>query len=115
MLPYMEEAIVHDIGKGKSYTSGKLAALGTQVTSPVKGFACPSRRSEYTLFPCPQCQTDAGNYRNFTYPPPGMPITNANVARTDYCANAGDHQPLPNGVEVDREPTETTNPRSTIG
>lgn len=83
-LPYMEEKIVHDLGKGMSYATGqKQTALGRMVSSAVKGFACPSRRPEYSLFPCGQCATDAGNYRNFTY-------TGQGVSRGDYCANVGD-------------------------
>src|SRR5262249_3810786 len=94
-LPYLEERNVDDLGRGLNYSAGqKQTALGTMVSSPVKGFSCPSRRSEFTLFPCPQCQSDSGNYRNFTY-------SGKQVSRGDYCANVGDDAKLasPNGIE----------------
>src|SRR6478752_6413197 len=41
ILPFMEESVVHDIGKGLTYPA-KAAALLQQIQTPVKGFACPS-------------------------------------------------------------------------
>jgi prepilin-type N-terminal cleavage/methylation domain-containing protein len=79
ILPFMEEATVHDLGKGQSATA-KAATLVQQVTTPVKGFACPSRRSEYALLP----------YRLSDVQFNVNSITGKNVVRGDYCANAGD-------------------------
>jgi prepilin-type N-terminal cleavage/methylation domain-containing protein len=98
ILPYMEEKIVHDLGKGMTYTAGTLqTALGQQVSSPVKGFACPSRRSEFVLFPF----SNGTGMINASY-------TGKGVARMDYCANVGDHQTGANGVEVDAGPGDTS-------
>jgi prepilin-type N-terminal cleavage/methylation domain-containing protein/prepilin-type processing-associated H-X9-DG protein len=83
-LPYMEERIVHDLGKGMTYNGQKQAALGRMISSAVKGFACPSRREDYSLFPCPACVNDMNNYKNFAYTPPSQ------VSRGDYGVSLGD-------------------------
>ena len=87
MLPYMEENVIHEIGKGKSYTSGqKQLALSQQVSATIKGLACPSRRSDATLFPFPPLGGNNGSgMENVTFPNGAK-----GVCRTDYCANAGD-------------------------
>ena len=47
ILPFIEETAVHDIGKGQTYPA-KATTLVQQLQTPVKGFACPSRRSEFS-------------------------------------------------------------------
>jgi len=81
ILPFMEEKIVHSLGKGTSYSTGqRQTALGRRISSAIKGFACPSRREEYTTFPCAGC---VGGGTNWTYASTG-------VSRGDYAASVGD-------------------------
>jgi prepilin-type N-terminal cleavage/methylation domain-containing protein/prepilin-type processing-associated H-X9-DG protein len=103
ILPFMEESAVHDLGKGMADgSSQKMIALGQQVSSPIKGFACPSRRSEFSLFPFTlggplQPGTQYGNWIGAAAQGGGVKVT-----RMDYAANAGgmlNKQSLPNGVE----------------
>ena len=83
ILPFMEEQAVHDIGKGQ-LAATKATTLIQQVTSPVKGFACPSRRSEFSLLPYLNSNGDVQyNVNSFT---------GKNVVRGDYFANAGDQK-----------------------
>ncbi len=96
ILPFMEESAIHDLGKGQPAGSAqKLQALGQQVGSPLRGFACPSRRSEFSLFPF--LLGGAGSqYGNFNVP------ANGKVSRMDYAANAGGmlgKQGIENGLE----------------
>ncbi len=64
ILPFMEEKAIHDLGKGMpAGSSQKMQALGQQVGSPMRGFACPSRRSEFSLFPF---RCGRPSYGNFT-------------------------------------------------
>ena len=96
ILPFMEERAIHDFGKGMAEGSvQKLQALGQQVGSPLKGFACPSRRSEFSLFPF-NLAGPGSTYGNFIVPPSGK------VTRMDYAASAGgmlNKQTLGNGLE----------------
>jgi prepilin-type N-terminal cleavage/methylation domain-containing protein/prepilin-type processing-associated H-X9-DG protein len=96
ILPFMEESAIHDLGKGMpAGSTQKLQALGQQVGSPLRGFACPSRRSEFSIFPFPY-GTAGATIGNFNVP------ANGKVSRMDYAANAGGmigKQTLPNGVE----------------
>ena len=87
ILPFMEEIVIHEIGKGKSYTSGqKQLALAQQVSATIKGLSCPSRRSDASLFPFPPLGGNNGTgMLNVTFPSGAK-----GVCRTDYCANAGD-------------------------
>jgi prepilin-type N-terminal cleavage/methylation domain-containing protein len=87
ILPYMEESVIHDIGKGKTYLSGqKQLALSQQVSATIKGLSCPSRRSDASLFPFPPLGgTNTTGMINVTFPNGAK-----GVCRTDYCANAGD-------------------------
>jgi prepilin-type N-terminal cleavage/methylation domain-containing protein/prepilin-type processing-associated H-X9-DG protein len=80
ILPYIEESAVHDIGKGQPYPA-KAAALLQQLQTPVKGFACPSRRSEFDLFLDPNLHGDVPfNINSYT---------GKKVVRGDYAANCG--------------------------
>jgi prepilin-type N-terminal cleavage/methylation domain-containing protein/prepilin-type processing-associated H-X9-DG protein len=80
ILPFIEETVVHDIGKGQSYPQ-KAAALLQQIQTPVKGFACPSRRSEFSLVPDPNLHGDVPfNINDYT---------GKKVVRGDYAANCG--------------------------
>ena len=95
ILPFMEEKAIHDLGKGQPPAT-KPQALGQQVGSRLRGFACPSRRSEFSLFPF-NLGGAGSQYGNFIVP------ANGKVVRMDYAANAGGmllRQQLPNGVEV---------------
>jgi len=78
ILPYMEGKVIHDLAKGMIYNGQKQAALGRMISYPIKGFACPSRREEYSIFPCSVC----GGGTNYTYAGGG-------VSRGDYAANVG--------------------------
>jgi prepilin-type N-terminal cleavage/methylation domain-containing protein/prepilin-type processing-associated H-X9-DG protein len=79
ILPYMEERALHDMGKGLS-AGLKMAALKQQANTPVKGFACPTRRPEYTVFPMVFGDVQANCNQ----------LQGSRVARGDYAANAGD-------------------------
>jgi prepilin-type N-terminal cleavage/methylation domain-containing protein len=84
VLPYIEEQILHDMGRGPDETVRE--AEGKKRESiPVATFICPSRRS-VKVFP----------YTS----PPGFEISNIdrpdNVCRSDYAANAGDFTAVPN-------------------
>jgi prepilin-type N-terminal cleavage/methylation domain-containing protein len=86
ILPFMEEKDIHDLGKGLAYGAGnptKESQLARAMASPVKSFNCPSRRTESSLFPY-QYSNQQGRKQIGSLPP--IP----NVARSDYCANAGD-------------------------
>jgi prepilin-type N-terminal cleavage/methylation domain-containing protein/prepilin-type processing-associated H-X9-DG protein len=98
ILPFMEEQTVHDLGKGMdAYGTPKQQALGQQISTPVKGFACPTRRSEFATFPFTLAGAGA-TYGNF------IVAASDKVSRADYAASAGDGQPVPNGVETGSGP-----------
>lgn len=79
ILPYLEEAALHDLGAGLS-GSTKQAAVTECVSTPLPVFYCPSRRS-------------AANYPGWSFYGHEPPF-NANdveyVAKIDYAANSGD-------------------------
>jgi len=92
ILPFIGETALHAMGKGSGAQKPQL--LGMQTATFVKGFGCPSRRSESTTFP----MSVTGGV-NFTVP--------AKVARMDYAACAGGmagKQPVPNDVELHDNP-----------
>ncbi len=74
ILPYMEQAALHDLGTG---VANKKPTRDVLIATPVAGLYCPSRRSP-AIYP---------NKANLT-------MFNANsvsmVSRMDYAANAGD-------------------------
>jgi prepilin-type N-terminal cleavage/methylation domain-containing protein/prepilin-type processing-associated H-X9-DG protein len=89
LLPYIGELPLHDTGKGQSGAL-LMQSLGRQTQTFVKGFGCPSRRSEQTIYPF-----TINNNFNFIKP--------EKVARMDYSACAGGmtgKQPVPNSVEL---------------
>jgi prepilin-type processing-associated H-X9-DG protein len=99
ILPYMEEGMVHDMGKGSSGAQ-KMTALGRQVGSFVKGFGCPTRRTEAATYPF-NLGGAGSQYGNWIVPNDGK------VARMDYAACAGGKalfQTVPNGLEIDGGP-----------
>jgi len=76
LLPYMEEAALHDRGRGLS-TIAKRQAAGEIMATPLFALNCPSRR-QAVLYPHspPYLMANAGNV--------------SAAARTDYAFNAGD-------------------------
>jgi prepilin-type N-terminal cleavage/methylation domain-containing protein/prepilin-type processing-associated H-X9-DG protein len=83
ILPYMEEIVVHDMGKGLPYNSQKLSALGQALQTGIKGIACPTRRSESGTFLLASPAFAPVNVS-------GVIVNTSRVVRGDYCANAGD-------------------------
>jgi prepilin-type processing-associated H-X9-DG protein len=76
----MEEIMLHDLGKGLTYPD-KATALAHALQTPVKGFACPSRRTDLSLFSLAQPMPVNANPASGKVP---------SVTRSDYAANAGD-------------------------
>jgi prepilin-type processing-associated H-X9-DG protein len=91
ILPWLDEKSIHDMGKGMSYGGSnggaKSKALGQMMAMPAKTFSCPSRRSESGVYPINLYNGGSvqNQFRNVT----GTLVPN-NVARGDYCINAGD-------------------------
>jgi prepilin-type N-terminal cleavage/methylation domain-containing protein/prepilin-type processing-associated H-X9-DG protein len=86
ILPYLEEAGVHDLGKGLSGIDKQKALVqGMQIPLPM--FLCPSRRSDSTLFKFgpPNGTRNLQDMGDLSKVAP-------NVSRTDYCANCGDQR-----------------------
>jgi prepilin-type N-terminal cleavage/methylation domain-containing protein/prepilin-type processing-associated H-X9-DG protein len=90
ILPYMEERVVHDLGKGLPYNGQKQAALGQALQTAIKGIACPTRRSESGTFLLASPATAPVNVS-------GVMVNSSRVVRGDYCANAGDQATNENG------------------
>ena len=91
ILPWLDEKAIHDMGKSMSYggsnTGPKSKALGQMMAMAAKTFACPSRRSEVGVYPINLY--NGGNVQNQFRNVAGSLVPN-NVARGDYCINAGD-------------------------
>ncbi len=77
LLPYLEQSSLWELGRGLRREE-KMAAAATVCETPVGLFNCPSRR-EASLYPYPQ-----GGLA------PRNAARSANVAKSDYAANAGD-------------------------
>jgi len=75
ILPWIEEGTLRNQGKGLSGTA-KMDALSRTVSTPVKTYFCPSRRTAQTV-----PFTHSQNFRNATRP--------ADIAKNDYVACAG--------------------------
>ncbi|HTQ39759.1 MAG TPA: DUF1559 domain-containing protein [Pirellulales bacterium] len=86
ILPYLEQKVVHDLGKGMSGTA-KANALAQAMSTPVPVFLCPSRRS-LTLFPIDPPGTPAAIFSNIKNT--AGATEPKNVVRSDYSANCGD-------------------------
>jgi len=80
ILPYLDDANAFIVGKGLSDTE-KQTALINQKTHPVIVFHCPSRRD-------PELSYGPEVSRNARNPDGHM------VAKTDYAANGGTHDPI---------------------
>jgi len=91
VLPFIEQSELRLLGAGGTPTD-KMAANSRRLTTPVKGFYCPSRRQARTY---PRGSTDPLN-TNAT----------ANVGKTDYAANCGSYA----RCEIDGGPAATTTP-----
>lgn len=76
-LPYVEQAPLHDLGKGFTGEE-KLQATSDMLTTAIDLFNCPSRRPPRPM-PFDHEQRPYGNYR-----PPDF------VGKSDYAGNAGD-------------------------
>jgi prepilin-type N-terminal cleavage/methylation domain-containing protein len=81
VLPYMEESIVRDIGKGITSRLEKQEAMIISVGTPIPTFNCPSRRaaSAYPLVRNDYLSNNLSRCRPRNCP----------VARSDYQANSG--------------------------
>src|SRR4051812_37549377 len=82
-LPFLEEEIIHDLGKGTAYggTPDKRDVLAKAAQSATSTFLCPSRRWQTVPFVFTQ---SLASYANINFH--GV----STVWRGDYCANAGD-------------------------
>jgi prepilin-type N-terminal cleavage/methylation domain-containing protein len=91
ILPYLEERTIHDQGKSMSYnnsnTGPKSKALGLMMGMAAPSFQCPTRRTEKALYDI--TQYGGGSVKNQFRNVDGSLVPN-NVARGDYCINAGD-------------------------
>ena len=85
VLPYLEQEVVHQQGKGESATSKKAAAICLAQTA-IKAFHCPSRR-EVELYPHGPTSPPPLNpgLEGLHIEPTELPL----VARTCYCMNGG--------------------------
>jgi prepilin-type N-terminal cleavage/methylation domain-containing protein len=87
ILPFMEQTIVHDLGKGRAGVP-KANDLAQAMATPVPTFLCPSRRS-LQLFPIDPPGTPSPIFANIKNA--GSASTRpSNVIRSDYSANCGD-------------------------
>jgi prepilin-type N-terminal cleavage/methylation domain-containing protein/prepilin-type processing-associated H-X9-DG protein len=88
LLPYVEQSVIHDLGRGKPNTATeKYADAMTMTQLPISLFNCPSRRAAGT-WPINDGirAPGGGSPHNANLPPvPG------GWARADYQANAGDN------------------------
>ena len=82
VLPFVEERIIHEIGKGQS-TAQKYLALRKMLVAPAPTFVCPSRRAA-TIGPIGDSRIWNIDTTTAPIPPLG--------SRNDYAGNAGtDH------------------------
>jgi prepilin-type N-terminal cleavage/methylation domain-containing protein/prepilin-type processing-associated H-X9-DG protein len=78
ILPFMEAANIHQIGKGVTNAAEKKAALGKLASTVVAGFNCPSRRAAKG-YP----NRNAGSADQYNADSPTL------IARGDYAGNLG--------------------------
>jgi len=83
ILPYVEQSTLHDLGKGESDPAVKEAANGDRSQTPVAVFYCPSRRDPRT---CPNVWGHGIRNIDLDWA--------AQLCKSDYAANVGDHQPI---------------------
>jgi type II secretory pathway pseudopilin PulG len=84
LLPYLEQASLHDLGKGFS-DQNKLSTITTLVHSPLPLMNCPSRRSSITYQVNAAPAVNCGNIGTAI-------LINTPVARSDYAVNCGSQQ-----------------------
>jgi hypothetical protein len=75
ILPYMEQANLHDLGSGRTFAQKQTINV-QMVTTPLPAFQCPSRRA---------AKTYTHTFGTVGY---NCGVTNV-VARSDYAANSG--------------------------
>lgn len=83
ILPFAEQAPLHDAPRGRERAMQTYRAIGEMMTRPVELFYCPSRRGVAAY---PDMWGNMEGYRNAIVP--GYP--NSLVAKSDYAANSGD-------------------------
>ena len=88
-LTYMEQKTVHDMGKGMTGPQ-KQSALRQQMQTPITMFLCPTRRTEFTIYPL---------LTNFNLSVFNVGVLPTRAARSDYSANCGDQNTI-NGYLV---------------
>ncbi len=77
ILPYMDQANLHDMGAGLTGTA-KMDAIGKATSIPIPSFQCPTRR-QCIAYP----YVHSSPYYNMTKP--------TVIGRSDYAANGGDN------------------------
>jgi prepilin-type processing-associated H-X9-DG protein len=79
LLPFIEQAVLHDLGKGDSVQTDRQTAAMTMIGTPLSALNCPTRRRSIAY----PNSTNASfyNYGGFVAPPEG---------RSDYAGNVGD-------------------------
>jgi prepilin-type N-terminal cleavage/methylation domain-containing protein len=91
ILPYLEERTIRDQGKSMSYNGSNIGpksqALGRMMGMAARTFQCPTRRTEVAVYDI--TQYGGGSVKNQFRNVDGSLVPN-NVARGDYCINAGD-------------------------
>jgi hypothetical protein len=81
ILPYIEESILHNLGKGLSLQD-KPTALAQAGTTPIAEFICPSRRDVAAYAHQASFEGQSSTYFNMA----GLSL----IGKTDYAGNAGD-------------------------
>jgi len=111
ILPYIDLADLHDMGKGlpegtvgQTNPNTRVAQGQLQARVPVPVFICPTRR-KLQVYP----RAQSGTFVNITDPAPVM-------ARSDYAANAGSNYwdvsgPVVNNVALGSAPNQGYDPR----
>ncbi len=91
VLPYMEQSILRDLGKGIADSTEKQKAMIIAVGTPIPTFNCPSRRAA-SAYPLVRNSYLSNNLKSCR-------ANNCALARSDYQANSGsintDHEAGP--------------------
>ncbi len=89
-LPYLEDQVAYDIGKGLSWNNKKVA-LAQQMEHVVPAFVCPSRRDGYNQ---PAYAPDGSTPCDGKKKPENSELP-ATIAKTDYAINGGEVPAVP--------------------